>query len=88
MIWRLQITYYERRLNEYGSTISSKYRGSMLGGSEENKYPYSDFDAPKILDKRLKKGLIRPKELMHHEEIRRTIEPKYCKYHRIYSVFN
>ena len=38
-------------------------RSSALKDSEENEYPYSESDTPKMLDKILEKGLIRLPEM-------------------------
>ena len=38
-----------------------------------------------MLDKLLKKGLMKLPESCRPEEIGRTNDPKYCKYHRIIS---
>jgi len=38
-----------------------------------------------MLDKPLEEGLIEPPELKRPEEIGRTSDPRYCRYHRIIS---
>jgi len=55
----------------------------MLRDSEKNEYSYSEYDAPKMFDKLLGKGLVELQESTHPEEIGRTNVPKYCKYQRI-----
>ena len=55
----------------------------MLKGSEENERPYSKSDVPELLHKLLKKGLIQLPKSKHPENVRRTNDLKYCKYHRI-----
>ena len=57
----------------------------MLRDSKKNEYSYSEYEAPKILDKLLEKGLVQLPESRRPEEIGRTNDPKYCKYHRIIS---
>ena len=57
----------------------------MLRGYEENECPYSESDALKILHNLLQKGLIELPESRRSEEIGRTNDPKYCKYHKIVS---
>jgi len=53
--------------------------------SEGKECPYFESDAPEMLDKLLEKGLIELLESRHPEEIERTNDSKYCKYHRIIS---
>ena len=79
------ITYYGRRLNDDESVASLRNENSMLRDSEEKECPYSEFDVPEMLNKLLEKGLIELQESSRPEEIRRTNDPKYCKYHRIMS---
>jgi len=55
----------------------------MLRCSEENEYPYSEFDVPKMLHKLLEKGLIELPESKRPKEVGKTDDPKYCEYHRI-----
>jgi len=81
----LTITYYGRRLNDDESVASSRNESSILRDSEEKECPYSESDVPEMLDKLLKRGLIELPESSRPEEIRRTNDPKYCKYHRIIS---
>ena len=64
---------------------SSRNRSSTLRDSEKSKYSYSEYDAPKMLDKLLEKGLVELPERRRPEEIGRTNDPKYCKYYRIIS---
>jgi len=77
------IPYYGRQFNDDGSIISSRSRNSIFKGFEENECPYSESDALEILYKLLEKGLIQLLESKGPEEVRRTNDPKYCKYHRI-----
>jgi len=79
----LTIAYYGRQLNE--SATSSRNQNSMLRDFEEKECPYSESDVPEMLDKLLEKGLIELPESSRPEEIGRTNDPKYCKYHRIIS---
>jgi len=73
---KVTISYYGRQLNDDGSITSSRNRSSMPRGSEENECPYFESDAPKMLQKLLEKGLIELLESKHHEEVRRTNNPK------------
>ena len=41
------IAYYGKQLNDDASITSSRIRSSMLRCSEENEYPYSEFDVQK-----------------------------------------
>jgi len=79
------IANYRKQLNDDGSITSSRNRSSMRRGSEENEFPYSESDAPEMLLTLLKKGLIELPESKRPEEVGRTNDPKYCKYHRIIS---
>ena len=79
----LTIACYDRQLNDDESFASSRNENSMLRDSEEKECPYSESDAPEMLDKLFKKGLMELPESCRPEEIGRTNNPKYCKYHRI-----
>ena len=57
----------------------------MLRGSEEKECPYSESDAPEILDILLEKGLVKLTEPKHPKDIRRTIDLRYYRYHTIIS---
>ena len=81
----LTMAYYGRRLNDDESMTSSRSRSSMHRDFEEKECPYSESDALEILDKLLDRGLIDLPESSRPEEIGRTNDPKYCKYHRIIS---
>ena len=76
----LTIACYKRELKDDEST--SLRNKSSLGGSEEKECPYSGFDEPEMLDKLLEKGLIELLESKRPEEIGRTNDPKYCRYHK------
>ena len=52
---------------------------------EGKERPYSEFDAPEMFDKFLEKELIEFPESSRLEQIGRTNDPKYCKYHMIIS---
>ena len=77
------IAYYGRWLNGDESIMSLRNKSSMLRDSEKNECSYSEYDAPKMLNKLLEKGLVELPESRRPEEIGRTNDPKYCKYHRI-----
>jgi len=79
----ITISCYRRWLKDDEPT-SSRNKNS-LGGSEEKECLYSKFDAPKMLDKFLEKRLIELLESKCHEQIGRTNDPKYCRYHTIIS---
>jgi len=81
----LTIAYYRRQVNDCELMASLRNRSSMLRDSEKNEYSYSEYDAPKILDKLLKKGLVELLESRCPEEIGKSNDSKYCKYHRIIS---
>jgi len=57
----------------------------MLSNSEEKECPYSESDVPEMLDKLFEKALIELLESRRPEEIGRTNDPKYSKYHKIIS---
>ena len=69
------IAYYGKQLNDDGSITSLRNRSSMLRCSEENEYPYSKSDVPKMLHKLLEKGLTEILESKRPEEVRRTDDP-------------
>jgi len=79
------IAFYGRQCNDDGSITSSRNRRSMLRGFEENECPYFESDALEILHMLLKKGPIELSESKSPQKVRRTNDPKYCKYHRIIS---
>ena len=81
----LTIAYYGRQVDDGELMASSKSRSSMLRDSEKNEYSYSEYDAPKMLDKLFEKGPVELPESRYPKEIGRTNDPKYCKYHRIVS---
>ena len=54
----LTIAYYGRQVDDGELMASSRNRSSMLRDSEKNEYSYSEYDAPKMLDKLLEKGLV------------------------------
>jgi len=74
---------YGKQLNDGGSITSSRNRGSTLRCSEENEYPYFEFEAQKTLHKLLEKGLIELPESKRPEKVGRTDDLKYREYHRI-----
>jgi len=81
----LTIAYYGRQVDDCELMASSRNRSSMLRDFEKNEYSYSKYDAPKMLDKLIEKGLIELPKSRRPEEIGITNDPKYCKYHRIIS---
>ena len=80
---KLTIAYYGRQIDDGELMASSRNRGSMLRDSEKNEHFYFKYDAPKMLDKLLEKGLVELPESRRPEEIGRTNDPNYCKYYRI-----
>jgi len=52
---------------------------------QEKKYPFLDLDLSGMLDDLLEKGVIELPKPKHQEEAGKTINPKYCQYHRIVS---
>ena len=52
---------------------------------QEKKYPFPDSDLSGMLDDLLEKGVIELPEPKRTEEVGRTADPKYCRYHRIVS---
>ena len=81
----LTIAYYGRRLQHDESMAPPRNISFMLRDSKESEYPYSEFDAPEMLDKLLKEGLIKLPKSKRPKEIERTSDPKYCRYHKIVS---
>ena len=81
----LTIACYRRRLQDDESMASSRNISFMLRDSKESKYPYFEFDTPEMLAKLLEERLIELPESKHLQEIGKTNDPKYCRYHRIIS---
>ena len=79
----LTIAYYGRRLQDDESMWPPRNTSFKLKDSKES--AYSEFDAPEMLDKLLKEGLIERSKSKRTEEIERRNDPKYCRYHRIIS---
>jgi len=79
----LTIAYYGRRLQDDESMAPPRNTNFKLKDSKGS--AYSEFDAPEMLDKLLEEGLIELPESKHTEEIGRSNDPKYCRYHRIIS---
>jgi len=52
---------------------------------QEKKYLFPDSDLPGILDDVLEKGVIQCPEPKRPEEVGRTVDPKYYRYHRMVS---
>jgi len=52
---------------------------------QEKKYPFPDSDLSGMLDDLLEKGVIELPEPKRPEEVGRSADPKYCRYHRIVS---
>jgi len=57
----------------------------MLRVSKKSKCPYFESTVSEILDKLLEKGVIELLETKRPEQIGRTIDPKYYKFHMIIS---
>ena len=55
----------------------------ILKELQEKKYPFSDLDLSGMLDNLLEKSVIESPEPKYPKEVRRTADPKYCRYHRI-----
>jgi len=60
-------------------------RHPTLKELQEKKYPFLYVDLPGMLDDLLKKGVIQLPEPKRPEDVGRTVEPKYCCYHRMVS---
>ena len=85
MIWSLQLPTMEDNSIMMNQWHCQEMKAPCSKDSKEKECPYSESDVPEMLDKLLEKGLIELPELSRPEEIRRTNDPKYCKYHRIIS---
>ena len=81
----LIIAYCGRQLNDDELITLSRNRNFMLRHPEENEYPCSEFQATKILDRLPERGLMELLQSRHPEEIEKTNDRKYCKYHRVIS---
>lgn len=71
----LTIAYYGRQLNDDELVASPRNRNSMDIDSEKNEYPYSESDAPKMLDKFLEEGLIELSQSKRPEELKEPMIP-------------
>ncbi|KAM2675582.1 hypothetical protein EV1_002329 [Malus domestica] len=61
-----------------------KYKNT-LRELEQKTYPFPDSDVDAMLDDLLEKKVIELPECKRPEEMNRTNDPRYCKYHRIVS---
>ncbi|KAL9666826.1 hypothetical protein QQ045_001169 [Rhodiola kirilowii] len=52
---------------------------------QAKKYPFPDSDLSGMLDDLLEKGIINLPEAKRPDEVNRTNDPKYCRYHRLVS---
>ncbi|KAM1773934.1 hypothetical protein ACFX12_043368 [Malus domestica] len=64
------------------SHTQDRYK-NILRELEQKVYPFPDSDMDAMLDDLLEKKVIELPECKHPEEMNRTNDPKYCKYHRI-----
>ncbi|KAM2589171.1 hypothetical protein TB1_046128 [Malus domestica] len=64
------------------SHIQDRYKNT-LRELEQKVYPFPDSDMDAMLDDLLEKKVIELPECKRPEEMNRTNDPKYCKYHRI-----
>jgi hypothetical protein len=68
-----------------GPSQERERRRLMLKEMEEKTYPFPDSDVPGMLEDLLEKEVIKLPECKRPEEMGRTKDPKYCKYHRVVS---
>ena len=66
------------------SRTQDRYK-STLRELEQKTYPFPDSDMAAMLDDLLEKKVIELPECKRPEEMNRTNDPRYCKYHRIVS---
>jgi len=60
-------------------------RRPTLKELQEKRYPLPDSDLLDMLDDLLEKGVIQLPDPKRLEDVGRTIDPKYCRYHRMTS---
>jgi len=72
----------EKRSTSFKDTIR---RRPTLKELEEKKYLFPDSHLLGLLDNLLEKGVIQLSELKRLEEVGRTDDPKYCRYHKMVS---
>ena len=72
----------EKRSVTFKDTIR---RRLILKELQEKKYLFPDSDLSGMLDDLLEKGVIQLQEKKRLEEVGRTTDPKYCRYHRVVS---
>uniref|UniRef100_A0A2N9E6Y6 Uncharacterized protein n=1 Tax=Fagus sylvatica TaxID=28930 RepID=A0A2N9E6Y6_FAGSY len=68
-----------------GPSQERERRRLTLKEMEEKTYPFPDSDVPGMLEDLLEKEIIKLPECKRPEEMGRTNDPKYCKYHRVVS---
>jgi hypothetical protein len=68
-----------------GPSQERERRRLTLKEMEEKTYPFPDSDVPGMLEDLLEKEIIKLSECKRPEEMGRTNDPKYCKYHRVVS---
>uniref|UniRef100_A0A2N9GU49 Retrotransposon gag domain-containing protein n=1 Tax=Fagus sylvatica TaxID=28930 RepID=A0A2N9GU49_FAGSY len=68
-----------------GPSQERERRRLTLKEMEEKTYPFPDSDVPGMLEDLLEKEVIKLPECKRPEEMGRTNDPKYCKYHRVVS---
>uniref|UniRef100_A0A2N9FNB6 Uncharacterized protein n=1 Tax=Fagus sylvatica TaxID=28930 RepID=A0A2N9FNB6_FAGSY len=68
-----------------GISQERERRWLTLKEMEEKTYSFPDSDVPSMLEDLLEKEIIKLPECKRPEEMGRTNDPKYCKYHRVVS---
>uniref|UniRef100_A0A2N9G5F2 Uncharacterized protein n=1 Tax=Fagus sylvatica TaxID=28930 RepID=A0A2N9G5F2_FAGSY len=68
-----------------GPSQERERRRLTLKEMEEKTYPFPDSDVPGMLEDLLEKEVIKLPECKRPEEMGRTNDPKYCKYHWVVS---
>jgi hypothetical protein len=68
-----------------GPSQERERRRLTLKEMEEKTYPFPDSDVPGMLEDLLDKEIIKLPKCKRPEEMGRTNDPKYCKYHRVVS---
>ena len=68
-----------------GPSQENERRRLTLKKMEEKTYPFPDSNVPGMLEDLLEKEIIKLLECKRPEEMGRTNDPKYCKYHRVVS---
>ncbi|PIN26241.1 hypothetical protein CDL12_01008 [Handroanthus impetiginosus] len=75
----------EKKNNDKVENQRASSGKQTLKEMQEKEYPFPDSDVPHIFDELLARKLIELPQPKRPEEVEKTNDPKYCKYHRVMS---